>query len=219
MDIRIVETQVRKCGRRKEHGMYIIGGDGAPNGVLARFNRLNPPIPYQVKMHRGPRVVDGDAILMRLPMEKWWIGASKDTEEKKSADEWALDTFGMTLNHRLHVGECAGVSRADEAISILVSKVQWNKRIISYFGELTSNKVQELPRVAPMYSRLHEHLLKYERGHAIGELMGVQATVWNIAYTIPPGKRSKYIPDLARILVLMNLYKDAAVMLDMFSKE
>jgi hypothetical protein len=220
MAARIVETKIRKCGRRKEGGIYLIGGGRtSPDGTLALFNQLNPPIPYQVKLHRGPRIVDAHAILARAPMDKWWLGNSQETEEKKSADEWSLNTFGMTIQKRLNTGETYGVKSADEAMAILVSKLQLNlndSRLADYFRQLTLNNVQELPRVDAHYSSLQEHLVLYGATHTIGELMGAQAAVWRIAYNLPPSKYQQVVPNLTRLLVLMNLPRDAIALQKMF---
>lgn len=213
MTVRVVVTRVRGCGKRKTHGVYAVGGgEGSPDGVLARFVRLNPPIPYPVKLHRGPRIVDAHAVLARLPMETWWAGASKDTEQKKSADAWAQETFGMTLHKRLETGECAGAKSADEAWATLAEQVRWSHRLADYFRELTLEKVQELPRVTPHYDRLHEHLLRYADDQQVGDLMGAQAALWRIGFTLPPAKRPAIVPLLMRMLVLLNLPKDASAM-------
>ena len=212
MSIRLITTSIRKCGYRKR-GVYVVGGDSQDSsGVLARFTLINPPVPYQVKLHRGPRIVDGNAVLNRQPMNEWWEGSSKDTEQKKSGDQWALETFGMTVSKRLSVGECAGAADPDEALAILVSKIKWGNQIAHWFREMTRNKIQEVPRIVAEYSVLHEHLLKYTDNKQVGHLMQAQASLWRIAYSLPPTKRHLYIPFLMRILIVMGLAKDAGAM-------
>jgi hypothetical protein len=213
MTIRTVYTVVRKCGKRVANKAYAIGGEsGSENGVLERFTRVCPPIPYQVKLHRGPRLVDATTVLYRAPMEEWWAGSSKETEVKKSGDAWAQDTFGMTEHRRITVGECTGATSSDEALAILVNKIGWNKRIVDFFRAMTLSDIQRIQRVAPHYLTLHDHLLAYTVTGKVGELMGAQAAIWRIAYNLPPSKRSEYIPNLMRILALMNLTKDALTM-------
>lgn len=216
MKVKTVVTSVRKCGRKRP-GLYLIGGESSEDGVLALFNIFNPPIPYQVRLHRSPRIVDTYAVMERQPMDKWWAGASKKTEITKAGREWALEHFGMTTEHRIHVGECKGCSGADEALALLVSKVAWNNRIADYFREITRDGIQELPRLAMPYNRLHEHLLTYTTTQEIGELILSQAGVWRIAYALPPSKRNKYIGNLARMLVLLGLPKDASALTKTFN--
>lgn len=217
MHIKIVETSVRKCGLRKEFGLYLTGGAGASeDGTLARFVHINPPVPYPVKHYRGYKTVDGDAIMRREPLEAWWSGSSKDSEQKKSADQWAIALFGMTETRRRSVGECAGAKSVDEALAILVSRMVYNPGVARFFGAITRNKIQEIPRVVADYSELHENLLLASRGGTVDNLVNAQAAVWRMAYSIPPSKRSDYVGDLARILHKLGLPKDAQVMVATF---
>ena len=219
MQIQIVHTKIRGCGERKEYGLYLVGGgSGSENGALARFVRINPPVPYPAKFHRGPRIVDGDAILSRLPLSHWWAGSSKDTEQKKSADQFALDTFGMTLNRRLTIGECrgSGARDIDEALAIVTSQVTWNPDAARWFASVTRNKIQELPRIAADYSKLHEALLYAQKTRRVDHLVNAQAAVWRIAYNLPPRRRGEFIPDLSRILIRLGMTKDAQAMLITF---
>jgi hypothetical protein len=217
MEIRTVHSPVRKCGTRKEYGVYATGGeDGDPEGTMLRFNRINPPVPYQVKLHRGPRIVDATALLDRQPMDSWWAGSSANTELKKSGDAWAQEIFGMTLARRLSIGECAGCQTPDDALAQLLSKLAWDNRITDSFRALSLNKVQELPRTAAPYNNLHESLLTYCRTGKIGNLVDAQAAIWRLAYSIPPSRRVDYVPSLVRMLALMGLVKDGLTMSRMF---
>ena len=219
-NIRIIEQPIRDCGKRKEYAVYATGGtEGSENGVLARFNRLNPPIPYQVNVHRGPRIVDAHKILGRRPMEEWWYGSSKETEQKKAGDAWALETFGMTMTKRLSTGECAGCADGEAALSVLAQKVKFDPQIVYWFREMTRADIQEINRVAAPYNRLQEHMVRYAETHQVGELVGAQSSLWQMAYAIPPAKRQTYIPFIVRIVALMGLREDAKSMQRIFSQE
>lgn len=213
-----IMSPVRKCGKRKP-GTYLVGGtEGSPDGVLDRFTLLHPPVPYNVKLHRTPRLVDSDAILERRPLEDWWVGSSQKTEEKKAGDAWALETFGMPITKRIEVGECQGAKTPEEALAVLVNQVKWDNRIIKYFREMTISKVQEIALAAPAYNQFHENILRHTQTQTVGTLMGAQAALWRMAYAVPPSKRQTYIPNIARTLVVMGLTKDAAAMQHMFKE-
>lgn len=216
MRIRTIVTKVRKCGKRKP-GLYLVGGDGvSKDGVLARFTRISPPVPYQVKVHRSVRIVDAHAVLGRRSQEEWWAGQSRKTEEKKTGDRWALDVFGMTAKKRVTTGECANSESVEEALATLVGKITWSNRIVDYFRDLTVCKVQEIQTAAVHYEQLHEALHSYLGTKAVGDLIDAQAAVWRIAYNLPPRKRREVVPNLMRILVLMGLTKDATSMKQTF---
>ena len=210
--IRTVVSGVRKCGLRKEGGVYLVGGEGAPGGILDRFTLINPPVPYQTKLHRGPRIVDGNAILERKDIKDWWAEGSKETEEKKAGNEWALDVFGMTVHQRLQIGECKGAKDSDDALSILVSKATLDpddKRLVALFSELINGKIQEETRAVLPYSQFHENLVAYRKMPNVAALIKMQATTWLMAYGIPPNKLPVFIPTLMRILALLGLPKYA----------
>lgn len=211
MNIVTITIGVRKCGRRKR-GLYLTGGEPSENGVLAVFNLLNPPVPYQVPVHRGPRIVDAYAIIERKPMEDWWFGSSKSTEEKKAGDAWAEDVFGMTLAKRTSIGECEDALSADEALSMLVSNIRWNSNLLPLFRNITKDKIQEIKRVDSHYTKLHEHLSSYTKTMKVDDLIGAQAAIWRMAYNLPPSRRQDYIPNLMRMLIVMNLKRDAIAM-------
>jgi len=152
-------------------------------------------------------------------MSDWWVGGSKDTEDKKDGDAWAIETFGMTLHKRLEIGECTGATGPDEALAILVTKVNLNladKRVLTCFREMTRAKVQEIPRVTVHYEAFAEAITLFNGSKAIGDLMAAQAALWRMAYNLPPSKRTEYVPHLQRFLVLMNLRKDAGAMARVF---
>lgn len=206
-----VVDKKRRCGWRKEGGVYIMGGmDVTKDGASAIFTLINPPIPYQVKVHRGPRIVNSAAVLWRRPMEEWWFGASKDHEEKKNADAWALSMFGMT--QRLKIGECAGLKGTDKALAHIASKIVWNPTVIKYYRELTLLGVGNLPRAAEPYDTLRSHIALIETNQKLDNLLGIQAAIWRLADSIPPSARKQTIPVLTKMLALLNLPLDAIAM-------
>lgn len=211
MEIRLIESKERKCGRR-HRGMYATAGMGEDGGVVARFVPISPPIPYQVKLHRGPRLVNDNTVLNRQPMSEWWIGSSKETEVKKAGDAWAIETFGMTLAKRLTTGVCSGVKTADDAIQILSEKLTWSNKIIHWFGELSAQKFQEQPRCAETYAALYDAMNSVVTDRKMSSLLQFQAAVWRAAYNIPPTKRAKYVPTLIRMQILLGLPDDASAM-------
>jgi hypothetical protein len=217
MKMRTITSPVRKCGLRKEHGVYAVGGeDGSEDGVLERFTLIKPPIPYPVKLHRIARLVDANEVLGRSPMDEWWFGSSKDTEIKKKGDAWALDVFGMTIPSRLKLGECKGLSSPEEALGALAGKIEYHVRLVDYFRNLTNSGVPSEKMVSSVYAKLHEHLLLYAKHQRVGDLMGAQASLWQMAFNVPPRKRQDYIPNIMRMLALMNLPKDAIAMQKLF---
>lgn len=218
--IKIIHTQERKCGRRKAGGVYLVSPETSPDGVLQQFTPIDPPIPYPVKAHRVPRIVDKVAVLARLPLEDWWYGSSKETEQEKSANQWALETFGMTLAQRLKTGECYGLTGPDDAIALLASKITLTNRakIVDLFRKLTHAKVQERPRTVQHYESLYENLAVFLGGEeTIDRLMAAQAATWRIAYNTPPSEWVNVVTPLASILYLLNLKNDATALLEKFS--
>lgn len=211
MEIRLIDSKERKCGSR-HRGMYATGGMGEDGGVVARFVPINPPIPYQVKLHRGPRLVSDNKILNRQPMNEWWVGSSKNTEVKKAGDAWAIDTFGMTLAKRLSTGVCAGAKTADDAVKILAQKVTWSNKIVHWFGELSKRKFQEQPRCAEAYAALYDAMNAFISNQKMPDLLQFHAAVWRAAYNIPPSKRVDFIPVLIRMQILLGLPDDASAM-------
>ncbi len=220
MNIITIQTKVRGCGKRQKHGVYLVGGSTvSKEGVLAQFVTINPPIPYQVKFHRTPRIIKAYEVLGRHEIKDWWFGASKETEIKKAGDEWALETFGMTLDKRLRTGECERDRTADVAISTLASKIKYDERIVKRFRDLTLNKLQEIRQAVVPYNQLHESLLTFSQEGSVGNLMKVQAAVWRLVYALPRNHRRDHLMNLASILALMGLTKDSVAMLKKFSAD
>lgn len=208
-----IVTSVRKCGRRKEYGLYMVGsGNLSPDGVLFLFNEIHPPIPYQVSVHRGPRIVSAHALLSRTPMAEWWVGSSLKTEIKKSGDAWWIETFGMTRYQRLNIGVCAGATDAEEALTELVNAIAWSPNLVGYFRVLTTTHIHELPRTAIPYNDVHEAIRNFADDQALGYLLKAQAAVWRLADALPPRKRDEHIPSLMRMLAGMNLPQDTIAM-------
>jgi hypothetical protein len=218
--MRTVVSPIRKCGLRKQGGVYAVGGEeGSEEGVLDRFVLISPPIPYQVSVHRSARIVDAHTVLSRSPMDDWWYGSSKETEISKSGSLWSMNIFGMTTAKRLSIGECEGLDDPETALATLAGKIRYNARIVDYFRDMTVADVHLDHKVTVHYEKLHEHLHSYVHTQEIGDLMGAQAAIWRMAFNIPPRKRRVGIPYLMRLLVLMNLTKDATAMTTLFLKE
>lgn len=218
MAVTIVHTKVRKCGRKKEGGVYLIGAGGSQEGCSAVFTQCNPPIPYPVKLHRGPRVVTAQAVLARKPMDEWWYGTSAETEIAKRGVWWEVKTFGMPANTRCSVGECAGMEQED-AITHLATNLTWDeKRMLAQYRDLTILEVQNMPRAAVLYDELRTAMATCSLSGKVDDLLSVHAAVWRLALSIPPRKRDKVIPVLMRMMVLLNMPKDAIYMRDTLYK-
>jgi hypothetical protein len=215
MTARIVKTKTRQCGKRKEGGIYIVSEPGG-NGTLAPFNLLTPPIPYTANPHRVYRIVDHWAVLARLPQRDWWDGSTKATEVNKAGNNWWFDTFGMTETKRLSGGECAGVGDADAALAALAKNLRYSANLVDVFRQITADGIQDKPKVSLFYNQLHQALLEHTITRTTDTLLVAQAAIWRIAYTIPPRFRYHYIKNLARMLVLLGLTKDAAYLLQIF---
>ena len=219
MSVTAIIQPERGCGRRKAFGLYLVGGThGSPDGVLPRFVKVAPPIPYPVPVHRGPRVVNAQAVLGREPLAAWWLGSSLATEEKKRGDAWAIATFGMTADHRLRVGECAHSASVEDALSILVSRLSFGSKVIPLMRELSLEKIADLPKMAEHFYAFAQAVTAYANTPYVGELMEMQAAVWRMAHLVPPKKKAQYGPPLARLLVVLGLPKDAAALQRMFQK-
>jgi hypothetical protein len=143
--IRTIVQPVRKCGKRKELGCYLVSREGTEDGALPHYVVADTPIPVQRKPHRSPVAVDGDAILARRPEEEWLAGSSARSAEKRSGDQWAMDVFGMTLTKRLTTGDCSGLKSADEAILHLSEKIVYSRKVSEYVRKLSMNGVAEMP--------------------------------------------------------------------------
>lgn len=213
MDVKVIYGKVRKCGYRKEGGVYLdAGSDAGPNGTLPMFVRLNPPVPYPVKLHRGPRLVDGDPILARMPMDSWWYGASRETEDQKKTDKWEEGVFGMTTIARLKGGVCANCQAAEEALGFLVGRVAWDNRLVSLLRDMTIAEVHNIPGLAGHFDGLRREFKAYIETKRVDHLVLAQAEIWRLASKVPTNKREEVIPTLMRMLAVMDLAPDAAYM-------
>lgn len=217
--VRTVVTVKRKCGLRKEHGVYIVSPEPAPGGQLAVFVPLTPPIPYPVKFHRAGRIVDGTALLERRPMSEWWEGSSKQTEAEKSIAEIELELFGMSTKKRLAIGECVGANTGDEALAILVSKVKWDNNLLRYFRDLTIHNIQNIKYLDAEYNKLHVSFDAYIRHHKVGNLMDALAVLWRMVHYVPPRKRQVFIPTVARMMILMGVPQDAKAAMTLLERK
>lgn len=208
---RQIVTRVRKCGRRKEGKVYLVGGDErSENGVLNALTLLHPPIPYDVPLHRIARIVHADPILRRQPMELWWAGSSEETEIKKGSAQWSAAVFGMPIPTRLSIGECQGLT-TDVAIKTLMSSLRWDTRIIDTFRELTLSGITNDQRALPEYESLHAALSDFVKHRKVNSLIGIQAAIWRIESVIKPKQKHIYAPILVRFMFLLGLPKDAVV--------
>lgn len=210
--MRIVETKVRRCGKREEGGVYLVTGEGSPEGVLPPFVELNPPIPYDVPFHRSPRLVSSENVLAELPIAEWWTGSSADAEQKKRADEWAINIFGMTTAKRLDIGECAGMD-VENAIAHLTTTIEMRNltSFTAIFKSLGLVEVNRFTKVSPHYETLHRSLVEFASTRKVDSLITMQAAIWRMAYGLPPQaeKRSEIISTLAGLLLVLGLKKDA----------
>jgi len=203
VDIITIESPVRECGKRKDFGLYILGGGiSDPNGTLKHFYELHPPIPYSVPNHRIPRMVDANTVLAREPLEKWWVDSSARTEVRKAGIAWEIETFGMPLKDRLTLGECRYCKTAQAAAELITSKLMWSDRLPGYFREIADAGTDS--RCAIPYETLRAALHK-------GDLFQAQAAIWQLRALLP--KRLLHLRNtLMRMLVVMGLGQDAIEM-------
>lgn len=209
----IVETKVRKCGKKKPGSFYVVGGEPVgEEGSSPVFTLLNPPIPYDVGVHRGARLVDDQAVLQRLPMEDWWYGASKETEIQKSGDEYWKTLFGMPLHKRLGRGVLAEVTKAEEGLTVLAGTVSYNHDLVRWYRQLTIDDVQNLPGAAIHCDAIRNNLAEFTQSNQVGYLVKTQAHIWMLAEAVPVSKRKVVLPTLIRMLMLLGLRDDTALM-------
>lgn len=207
MSVVTVTQPVRGCGRRKEYGLYMETSQGTSGGALELFNIIDPPVPVHRKAHRGFLIVDGSNILNRLPEEEWYKGSSKDTLEKRRADSWAIDTFGMTLTKRLSLGECEFAETANEAYSILENKARVTNSVPVAIQELSSIGVEKYAPSA--FASLVQSLkMYYLYGESIHLIKAVAAT-WRIIEEIPPSRQPDYKKPCMLMLASFGLAKDS----------
>jgi hypothetical protein len=142
-------------------------------------------------------------------MHRWWEGASAETGTKKAGDAWAFEHFGMTIKRRISTGECRGAKSAEEALTILVSKIGYSDSVVNALQQVAMNKTQELPRVSSEYNTLHQAFVSYAETGGVQSLMQAQAAVWRMVAMVPPKQREKHTPALVRLLAAMGLRDDA----------
>ncbi len=214
MSVQVVYVRKRGCGWPKEGGVYLVTDEGSPNGVLARIVKIDPPVPMQRKPHRGPILVNGSKILDRAAEDEWVVGSSAKTVARNKADDIWREIFGMPLSKRLLVGDCYGIATADEAYSLLLEKVQFNKQALTFLRQLALDEIQNLPNVAPAYARVVEHIQNYAitRGTDPVHLVRAAGACWEMFYAVPGRKRSKLTP-VANLLASIGLVKDGRQML------
>ena len=190
------------------------------NGFIPTFFRLDPPVPYPTNFHRGPRLVNGKEILDRSPLDEWWIGASKETEEKKSADEYWKDIFGMPLNKRLNMGTCKGQTSPDECIGFLIGRINYknDKLMADQFKKLAVNSLHNSPRVSPAYNKALVNLNKLKSTGRIDHALKLAANIWEMADLVYPKQRDVFIPIFAKCLVLLDLSEDAIELLKQYKR-
>ena len=117
--------QMRKCGWRKEGGIYIVGNGATVGGSVSnscRFVRLDPPIPFPKEAPtpgRGFIYVDGEAILEGRPPEEWGITPQRAELLKLSWEIW-----GLAYEERQRVGICKGAHDLDE-IQTCLEGLEW----------------------------------------------------------------------------------------------
>jgi hypothetical protein len=207
MAVQTITQPVRGCGRRKEYGLYLETSQGTSEGVFELFNIIDPPVSIHRGAHRGFLIVDGSKILRRMPEEEWYQGASKDTIEKKRADSWAIDTFGMTLTKRTSLGECEFAETANEAYSLLEDKVKITSTAPFALLELTNVGIE---KYAPSsFASLVQSLKMYNLYGGSVHLIKATASTWRIMEEIPPSKRQDYRRPCMLMLASLGLAKDS----------
>ena len=215
--MRTIKSARRGCGLRTKGGAYLVS-EPSPNGVLPLWISFNPPIPCEDRFHRGPVLVDGDAILAKLPEEEWFVGSSADHREKLRADEWAIERFGMTTTMRMRTGVCKGATSIDEAMEILLRTVRWNNQAVyDALRSLTVSKIFDITNALPHLNSIIQHIQNFPHESHAEELVLAAAAVWRTANALSPSKYDEYIPYLMRILTVIGLGKDAIAMRKRFT--
>mgnify|MGYP001816278305 CR=1 FL=1 len=213
-------TKKRKCGKKSPGGVYMVAGEpSSEDGSSPVFTLIVPPVPYQVPVHRGSRLVDDQAILQRMPLEEWWVGTSGRTEEKKRGDAFWVDLFGLPVEKRLNEGVCIGVSDAEEVLATIAGKIKWNGNLVSLFRELTIAHAQNMPNAARYFDGIRTSLVEYTERQTVDALVKAQSQVWGLAGITPKKHKDVVLPVLERMLILMNLPEDALYMDYLYNKE
>lgn len=213
-------TMTRKCGRKKEGGVYVVAGEPVgKEGAAPVFTLIVPPVPYQVPVHRGARLVDDQAILQRLPMEEWWVGSSGKTEEKKRGDAFWVDLFGLPVEKRLGEGVCLDITSAEEVLATIAGKIKYNSGLVNHFRELTIAEAQNMPNAAQYFDGIRTSLVAYTETEKVDHLVETQAKIWGLAGKTSKKQRNAVLPVLERMLILMNLPEDAMYMDALYNQE
>jgi len=211
--MRTISNTERGCGRKKQGGVYLVT-EPSEGGILPLWISMHPPIPCEDNPHRGPVLVDADAVLQRLPENEWFVGSSAERLQKATADEWAINRFGMTATMRLRTGECVNVPDISEAMHCLLRQVMWNPvHIADAIRNLTDMEIHNMPKAAPHFASFIQHIQKFTNENMAEELVLAAGAVWRIADALPPKiMREDFLPHLMRILVVLNLKADALAM-------
>ncbi len=213
-------TKSRKCGRKSQGGVYLVAGEPvAQEGSSPVFTLIVPPVPYQVPVHRGARLVDDQAILLRMPLEEWWVGSSGKAEEKKRGDAFWISLFGLPVEKRLGEGVCMTVDNPEEVLATIAGKIKYNRDLVSLFRELTIAQAQNMPNAAVYFDAIRTSLVDYTESQQVDSLVKVQASVWGLAGKTIKKHRDVVLPVLERMLILMNLPEDALYMDYLYNKE
>lgn len=220
MTVTQLTTKNRKCGRKSQGGVYVVAGEPSnEEGSSPVFTLIVPPVPYQVPVHRGARLVDDQAILERLPLEEWWVGASGRTEEKKRGNAFWVDLFGLTVDKRVGEGVCSAVESPEEVLATIAGRIKWNTNLVALFRELTKAHAQDMPNAAIHFDAIRTHLVEYTENEKVDSLVKVQAKVWGLASKTPKKYRDVVLPVLERMLILMDLSEDALYMDYLYNQE
>jgi hypothetical protein len=210
--MRTINSHVRKCGKRIPGGIYLTS-EGSKFGSLPLWVSLTTPIPCEDRFHRGPVLVDAEAVLKRLPEEEWYVGSSEAHRQKLKSDEWAIDRFGMTTTLRFKIGVAAGSSGADEAMDKLFGSVKWNPEALSKtIMLLTEQNIAEIPQVTEHYAALISHIQDFPGENTAMSLIKAVAATWRIAEALPPLQKIVIVPNLMRLLVVLGVHDDAWAM-------
>jgi len=210
-------TKVRKCGRKKEGGVYFVGGEPSKEGSSPVFTLINPPVPYPVPVHRSWRLVDDQAILNRMPLEEWWVGVSESTEVKKRGDAFWVDLFGLPLEKRLGKGVCSEVDHPDEVLATIAGRVAWNSGLVALFRNLTINEAQNMPNAAVHFDGIRTSMVEFTQTEKVDALVTLQSRIWQLAGVTKGKDRSNILPTLERMLILMGLTEDAIYMDNLYN--
>jgi len=209
-----LQQPVRKCGKRSEGGVYLASPMGSTEGELPMFITLFPPIPVQRKAHRGPIVINGSALLLKLTEDQWLIGASANRYEKQLADRWAEGLFGMTSTKRLSTGECKGLTSVDDAISKIMESVVFEANCRPAIRSMTLSELHKLPNVGEPFSNLAQAIQVYlaEGKKDKSHLVYAVGHAWAMVEKAQPKSKTLVAEKVSNLLIYMGMKKDALEM-------